>query len=485
MQSVLSIDATTEPAIVAVTRLGGADIEVLETHLVPLARGLTPTPPVESPTEGSAEPPQPPKLDLTSMVKTQWSSAVVIIPGEQYHSLNVDLPFNDPRRINKIIDLEVQDLVPFDVDEFILQHRTVNTNSDGTFDVHVSIMPRARLADILAACREGGVEPAVVSTATSVVAVLPKLYPTFPRDAVVVMHRAPAFYVTFMLDGEVRSDRIIDRTVLNGNSTSPTAALNELRLSIAAMEQKYGRTFEKVFLLDAPFTATEATAALGHPTAVLALPNISGSCPPGSEIAALSSVFGLDREAYPALTNFRTREFSYNLQLTELWRGLRMLRPYFLATLFAVLVSLGVVYMLREQRINRLENAIRGHINAVAPELNAPEGRETDALIGKINLMDQQLKDLGSPTQASPLDALLDISSVIPANIGVAVGRISIKGTKISFEASAPNYSAAENLKSAFEKQRQKYCRVKMESVATAASGQNSRGFRFEVYLCD
>lgn len=485
MQSVLSIDATTEPAIVAVTRLGGADIEVLETHQVPLARGLTPTPSSQTPVEGAGDGEKPSPLDLTSMVKSPWTSAVVIIPGEQYHSLNVDLPFNDPRRINKIIDLEVQDLVPFDVDEFILQHRTVNTNADGTFDVHVSIMPRARLADILAACREGGVEPAVVSTATSVVGVLPKLYPTFPRDAVVIMYRAPAYYVTFMLDGEVRSDRIIDRTVLNGESNSPTAALTEIRLSIAAMEQKYRRTFEKVFLLDAPFTATEASAALGRPAAALALPNISGSLTPGSEIAALSSVFGLDRETYPALTNFRTREFAYNLQLTELWRGLRVLRPYFFATLVALLVSLGVVYMLREQRIARLEQAIRGHITAVAPELEAPEGRETDALIGRINLIDQQLKDLGSPIQASPLDALLDLSSAIPGNLGITVGRISIKGTKISFEVSAPGYTQAESLKSLLEKQRRKYCRVRMETQTTAATVQNSRGFRFEVYLCD
>lgn len=485
MQSVLSIDATNEPAIVAVTRLDGTTIEVLETHRISLAKGLTPTSAGDAARGDGANTPEQPKLDFTTMVRSPWTSAVVIIAGDQYHSLNLDLPFNDSRRLNKIIDLEVQDLVPFDVDEFVLQHRTVSTNQNGTFDVHVSIMPRARLATILAACREGGIEPAVLSTATSVVGVLPKLYPSFPRDAVVVMYRAPVYYVTFMLDGEVRSDRIIDRSILNGDTTSPTAALTEIRLSIAAMEGKYGRTFEKVFLLDTPFNATEASAQLAHPAALLALPNIGGEPCPGAEVAVLSSVFGLDREVYPALTNFRTREFAYNLQLNELWRGLAILRPYFLATLVAVLVSLGVVYMLREQRIDRLDRAIRAMIQSVAPELNAPAGREYDALLGQIKSLDQQLKDLGSPSQASPLDTLLDISNSIPKTIGITLGRLSVKGTRISFELSAPNYAAAENLKSAIEKQSRQFCRVKMDTLSTAATGQNTRGFRFEVYLCD
>jgi len=230
MQSVLSIDATNEPAIVAVTRLDGTTIEVLETHRISLAKGLTPTPAGDAARGDGTNAPEQPKLDFTTMVRSPWTSAVVIIAGDQYHSLNLDLPFNDSRRLNKIIDLEVQDLVPFDVDEFVLQHRTVSTNQNGTFDVHVSIMPRARLATILAACREGGIEPAVLSTATSVVGVLPKLYPSFPRDAVVVMYRSPVYYVTFMLDGEVRSDRIIDHSILNGDTSSPTAALTEIRL---------------------------------------------------------------------------------------------------------------------------------------------------------------------------------------------------------------------------------------------------------------
>jgi len=338
------------------------------------------------------------------MVRTPWSSASIIIPAEQYHSLNVELPFGDPRKINKILDLEVQDLVPFSVDEFVLQHRTVHSNADGTFDVHVSIMPRERLGTILAACKEGGIEPAIVSTATSVVATLPKLYPSFPRDSVVILHREPCYYVTFLLDGEVRTDRIIDRTVLNGSADSSAAALGELKISIAAIESNYGRRFEKVFLLDTPFTATEASTGLGRPASVLALPNITvpsdaGAAAKGVELAAMSAVFLRDKEPINPLTNFRTGAFAYSLQLTEVWRGLRLLRPYLLASGIAILVALGAIYFLREQRIGRLQAALRDQIVSVVPNFVAPAGKESDALIGQTNAIDQQLKDLGSPTR--------------------------------------------------------------------------------------
>jgi hypothetical protein len=161
------------------------------------------------------------------------------------------------------------------------------------------------------------------------------------------------------------------------------------------------------------------------------------------------------------------------------------LRPYFLATLAALGLSAGVIYLLREQRISRIAAAVQSQIIAVAPEIEAPQGRELDALLGKINLLDQQLKDLGSPTRNSPLDALLSISRDIPESIGIVISRISIKGSKITFDASGPSYGAAESLKSNLEKKKDLYCRVRMENSAGAASGQNSRGFRFEVFLCD
>ena len=121
MQAVLSIDATTEPAIVSVIRLDGANLEVVETHRISLERGLVPSTATQAAlnpslaaqgrpqsgvtTDSETTPTTIAPLDLTSMVTSRWNSAVVIIPGEQYHSLNVNLPFNDPRKVNKRVPL--------------------------------------------------------------------------------------------------------------------------------------------------------------------------------------------------------------------------------------------------------------------------------------------------------------------------------------------------------------------------------------------
>lgn len=492
MHSVLTIDATIEPAVVAVVAVDGPELRVVETHRVPLANGLTPTAPSTGDAAGGTAPigstpenggTQPPRLDLTSMLRTPWSSAALIIPAEQYHSLNVDLPFNDPRKINKILELEVQDLVPFGVDEFLLQHRPVHTNGDGTYDVHVSIMPRERLATILAACKEAGVEPAIVSTATSVVAALPQMYPTFPRDTVVILFRQGAYYLTFIVGGEVRTDRVVDRTVLNGDAHSTEAVIAEMRISIAAAEAKYGCRFERVYLLDTPFTATEGAAGFDRPTAVLALPNISGAEGKGSELAAISAAFLRDKEPIVPLTNFRTGPFAYNLQLEELWRGLSLMRPYFLAALLTLGVALLSTYALREQQIRRLGNTLREQIFAVVPDLSAPEGRETDALLGQIKALDQQLENLGSPTQTSPLGSLLEISRELPANAGLEVSRFRMRGNQITLDLTAPDYAAAEAFKNTLRKKSTLYCRITMDAVPGGAAGR--RSFRYEVFGCE
>jgi hypothetical protein len=68
--------------------------------------------------------------------------------------------------------------------------------------------------------------------------------------------------------------------------------------------------------------------------------------------------------------------------------------------------------------------------------------------------------------------------------LGITVNAIKVKGNRITLETSAPDYAAAEALKSALEKKGSRYCRVKMDPLASAGMA-GRRGFRYEVFSCE
>jgi len=61
-------------------------------------------------------------LDTVSSIENQWTAVSVIIPPHDHLALNLNLPFGDAKNLNRIVDLEVQDVVPFELDDFLVQY---------------------------------------------------------------------------------------------------------------------------------------------------------------------------------------------------------------------------------------------------------------------------------------------------------------------------------------------------------------------------
>jgi len=509
MQDILTIDATLEPAVVTVARVVGRSVEVIESHRIDLLgafsrenlfkRSATDAASPESEVPPGPDTPSSPSssggatplpADLLAPVKTPWTASVLIIPAWDYHSLNLDLPFGDTKNIRKVIDLEVQDVVPFDLEEFLIQHHTVSPSmgspsTGGAFDVHVSLIPRVVLQNILRACAPSGIEPVVVSTPSSAVGALYHLAPdSVPENSAVILSRPPFFGVAISFDGILRTDRLIDRSILNGSTDAREQVLSELKLTLAAAERRYQRTVERVFLLGDGYSTGEIQQALARNVEALDLSFVKGSSSPDTALPAMSAVFAQDTQAPSILTNFRTREFAYSVRLSELVRGLRSLAPFALGLALVILISTGATWWIREHRIGGIEGAIRDQIMAVIPELTAEPGREFEALQVEFAQIDRDLKNLGSPAATSPLEALVAVSRDLPAAAGSTVQSVDIKGNKMTFEVTVPKYGAGESIQKALEKRRQVYCRVRRESGGSSPQA-GPIAYRFEVWLCE
>lgn len=535
MQLMLGIDASTNPAKAAIVRLTGNRIEVLEqietpqstvlgerentsrqsrpgdatdaSNVAPDANlddthrssGASSVEQSSSPVTGFTEtqPSDPrPAPTLASLFKSEWHGATLLIPPEGYLSLNLKLPFGDSKTLAKVIAMEVQDVLPLEGDSLLLGHRIVGALGAHDFDVHVGALARTRVAAIVQQCRAQQVEPVVIAPATAALGALLQLFPEkFEGDGALIFFGIHYVALIVSLGGKPRIDRIIPYLQVtepyrNGATPEPSAGLRvdagvafEVNATIAMAEQKYGKTLTHLWVLGVPREEHTLRTLLQREVEIVTLEELLPGVPPGIAFAALAATYAQDIKAPEPIANFRTKEFAYSPQLSEMISGLRLIRPYLLALLFVAVVVPLAVFQLRSYRLERMRAEIHARVQRILKDKPVEIGKELDLLGAQNAKLGQQLADLGSPTGLSPLDAWLEISQDLPTNPGVVVRKLTMRGNKITIEGSAPDYAAGDQIERALKKKRNVYCRMKKETLA--ASGGKGPGFSFDIWLCE
>lgn len=498
MQSVLSIDASCDPAAAVVVGVDGNKAVVQEIHRFSLGDkfglqngvmpGATPTeiPNADgSPTSAITAFAQVTALsNVLASIKTPWTSCILLIPPHDYHSLNLDLPFAGSKGLDKIVGLEVQDLVPFDVEEFLLHYRALGARPDSNHDIHVGLLPRGIVGNALSVCKAAGLEPAMVSTPAAILGAVPFLSTEKTSDNCgIVFARDPFVYLCIITDGKACMDRVIDMRSLG--DTKGEALLRELRLTFAVAEKRYGKPVEAIYSLGGELPFVNLGESLKVPVTSVPVPELVKAADNSTAFACFASVFAQDMRPPPILSNFRIKEFAYSPQLRELMRGLRSLLPYFLAALLLLLLTAVGIYSLRERRISQVKNAMYEQIRAAIPAMDVPRGSELDALEGENRKLEQQLSNLGSLSALSPLDSLTEITADLPLSSGITITRIKVEGNKMRVEGTAPDYTALEKIERALKKKKNVYCRIRKDTTASVPGKQNVRGFSLDILLCE
>ncbi len=468
MQNVLSIDASTNPAEALVVGIDGQNISVLEQHFCHATSDHDALSQLK---------------EIISTIKTPWNNSILFLPGNDHISLNLSLPFGEGKQLSKIIEMEVQDVVPFEVDEFSLHHRHVGSLPDGDQDIHVALYPKSKLASVIEESRAAEVEPLIITTPGSA---LQGLYEThgesLEANTAVILEHPDTVYLGIIVGKKLISDRSLPR---NAYSTAASSLINaDIELAIRAAEERYGITFDTIYHFsdDTVPTLRSAPNRVVKQLSVLTLfPSIGKKVSP---IALLGALFAQDFPAPQILSNFRTRDFAYAPRLSELKRGLSDLAPYLITLILVALVALFTWYWVRNHRIQTLRSTVVSEINSIIPDFSAPEGEEATALQKHASTLQDLLKDLGSPLASSPLDILSIISEDLASVDGVATTRITVKNGEVRIDGTVPNYKTLDRLESTFKRRKNIFCRVK-NSAPSAGSRENTRDFQMTLGLCE
>jgi hypothetical protein len=485
MQSVLSIDISADKPQAMVVRVDQALPEIQEVHELPAELLLELN--GKGSTELGQETGSSALRSLIERVQTPWTNAVVVLPPSEYLSLNLDLPFFTGKNVSKILDLEIQDKVPFSTDEFTLHPNAVGQLASKEQDFHVGLLPRVIIKRVLSTLRGGKVEPLVLTTPSAALSALTSL-PQFQESAsaLFVLPTAQYLAVACKINGTIRADRIIARRTTAAQPTElELSSIHELRLTILAWQDRYKLELPEVILLSETIDSKNVQLALGCPVRCIRPSTLAPSADAASLLGAWSALFGRDEHPPTALSNFRTREFAYSPQLAELAAGLSTLLPFFVATIGLLLITLSATYLLREHRISRLEDGIQSQVQQAIPTLMSPAGRELDALEGENRKLEQQLQSLGSLSALNPLDYFAEIAEDLPLATGITVTRVKIEGTKLKVEGTAPGYAELEKAERMLKRKKNVYCKIRKEAAGATPGRPNARGYTLDISLCE
>ena len=119
------------------------------------------------------------------------------------------------------------------------------------------------------------------------------------------------------------------------------------------------------------------------------------------------------------------------------------------------------------------------------PNAEVPEAYPVEALRGQVRLLEEQLKDLGTLSQLSPLDTLAEltrdigeVTKALPPEKKIAIRTISIKSSnRIKVEGTTSDYGAPEELERAL---RAKKYRAKADAK-DLVPGTNEREFTLDI----
>lgn len=440
-------------------------------------------------------------------------------------SLNLGLPIRDPKTLDRVIPMEVQDLVPFELSEMALSYKVVGllrseTLGAETSDIHVSMSPINEIAEVLAKLKSANLDPVAIIPRPVSLSFLYRLLPeTFQDNSCVANfvwadHDSSipvAIELLVRIDGAIRGQKLLRAPLPVEEGAEDSFQIDNVRylfanvlLELNSIERRYSSSIGQILLLNGHNFTEQLSTMLRKPVVTVdsteTLQKVAPDFAPQGEEAqptdqqALSELGAaiLAHDLAPAaklepIVNFRAGRLRYKPHFAELLRGAKSIaKPACAASLTLALALLAVFYF-REFQLQSLNSSLSEALQSAGlltanDTLVLSDGRYDRLVENRAFELDQQLKDLVSPFSLSPLEAFIEVSKDLPTDKGIIVKSFNVRGTKLTLSGYAPEYSSIDEFEKVLKNKKSIYCRYKK----TTSSGVNNRKeFNFDITLCD
>lgn len=396
-------------------------------------------------------------VDILRRKAKDWAGAKIIssISGRHFSQRVLTLPFADRKRVEKALPFEVEDVVPFDLGDIVLEHLLLEgpvAKKDVETRVLCMMLPKAVLRQHLALLAEAGIDPQAVVPSYAGLSAVAKMMP-----------KETAPLLLCGSDVCVRHDGVLKAL----RSFSDSRSTGGLRHVLQALGAELKEKAEKAVLLSDDGAARTVLAEAGIAVDVV-VPEINGKKaqdPVSLGVALLDEV------------NFRRGEFAYRVADEGTRRRRRMLIITAAVAALLLIVNIGVKYSIVRSGYGKLDAEIKAVYQQAVPD-GRPAGDPVRQLRDRLNDAKKRFGVLGSGTSA--LDVMKMVTDGIPKEVRVGFTEFILESDKLKLQGEAASFEAVDKIKAELQKS-PLFTEVTVQD--TRMGVDNKVKFRFDIKL--
>jgi type II secretion system protein L len=386
-----------------------------------------------------------------------WAGAKIVssIPGRCFSQRTLTLPFADRKRIEKALPFEVEDSVPFGLDDVVLDHLALGSadeKKDAALHVLCMMLPKAILRQHLDLLSSAGIDPQSIVPSTAGLSAVGNL---MPAETGTLLVCGPD--VCFRPNGATKALRSFS----GGRSTGG------LRHVLQALETEHKEKVEKAALLLDDAAARTALAEAGIAVELVA-PEIGGKKaqdPVSLGITLLDDM------------NFRRGEFAYHVADEGTRRRMRTLVVAGVVAAILLIANIGVKFSIVRSGYGKLDAEIKEIYQQTFPD-GRPAADPLRQMRDKLSEAKKRFGALGSGTSA--LDVMKTVTDGIPKEVRVSFTEFVLEGDRLKLQGEAATFESVDKIKAELQKSP---LFVDVAVQDTRMGVDNKVKFRFEMKL--
>jgi general secretion pathway protein L len=392
---------------------------------------------------------------VLSAVPAPQALIVMAVPAHQASSWLLELPFTDRKRIDQTIGFEIENYIPWDLEDVVLDYDVVESGSDGA-KVFAAMVPRERIAELLQWLADIDVDPRDIAVDA---VELSRLVPISEECEAILDIGASRTLMNVVQEGRTRWIRSVDLGADSfGEDGDLTEWLRQVRASLLAAELSGAPPIDAVLITGGGSQRDDLCDALadelGVPVERLELPlspvNQEAAPRPGPEHALAYALalkgFG---DKHRGDIGFRRGEFGWKAD-SRLYTRLAMGA---VAAMMLLAVGLVVFHFVKLAELNgRLDQAnahLASTVQTAFPEVSPVQLMTPDGAIG---VMQEQVYAMQAKTQAlegpplTSLEVLRELSSILPASRQLNIDEFLVNQDMIRLRGTTDSYGSGESI---------------------------------------
>lgn len=423
------------------------------------------------------------KLDLGQLLDLDIDETLAVLPSSRILYEKVSLPFRDQKKIERVLPLQIQDLVPFETEGFVVDAVSLKEISENEFDYLASLAPTEDVQEALQMLSQLGANPKTLTSKSSALTALTRLCPDYLKGSFALLLFSPSqcSFAVFV-DNQLEHLRELPLQSEDPNSAQLKNVILDLRCSIAHVERTFGKQIDRVFTVGSAQLGQSIQKVLGRSCEPLDVSSFVSIDPFVTASANdLAWAVGLFASELPITTgtrviNYRQGRFAYKptwgnflLAFKDEWYN------YFFL-LLAFIAWCGYTVASGYNTLNQIEGQITKEIQKVLPGEVIPYQQEGDFVKNKVSDLEEQLESLGSLSSLTPLNSLRELSEAIGKEIDIEIDSLNIGHKSLSMRGSVLTNRMVGALQDALEKRSDRLGKV---NVAPGGSVPGSTRVKF------